>query len=80
MCLVVQRDGGSAVNFDSELKSHFKGSRPEWCISSMIYSRDLPFSLETLDLFLDMHVTKSISGVVVLPVDNLHAAALKWEL
>ena len=28
---------------------HFEGSQPEWCISSMIYSRDTPFWSETLD-------------------------------
>ena len=28
----------------------FEGSRPEWCISSMIYSRDTPFWPGTLDL------------------------------
>ena len=33
-----------------QLKEYFKGSRPEWCISSMIYSRDTPFWPETLDL------------------------------
>ena len=31
---------------------NFKGSRPEWCISSMIYSRDIPFWSETLDFVL----------------------------
>ena len=31
---------------------YFEGSRPEWCISSMIYSRDTPFWSGTLDLFL----------------------------
>ena len=29
---------------------HIEGSRPEWCISNMIYSRDRPFWLETLDI------------------------------
>ena len=27
----------------TNLKEHFEGFRPEWCISSMIYSRDTPF-------------------------------------
>ena len=27
----------------------FEGSQPEWCISSMIYSRDTPFWSETLN-------------------------------
>ena len=29
---------------------HIKGSRPEWCISTMIYSRDTPFRSGTLDI------------------------------
>ena len=35
---------------DTDLFSqlHFEGSRPEWCISSMRYSRDTPFWSETL--------------------------------
>ena len=28
-----------------------EGSRPEWCISSMTYSRDAAFWLETLEIF-----------------------------
>ena len=31
---------------------HFEGSRPEWGISSMMYSRDTPFWLETLEILL----------------------------
>ena len=31
-------------------QSHIKGSQPEWCISSMIYSRDTPFWSGTLDM------------------------------
>ena len=34
---------------------HFEGFRPEWCISSMIYSRDTPFWSGTLNLFCCMH-------------------------
>ena len=30
---------------------YFEGSRPEWCISSMIYGRDTPFWLDTLEYF-----------------------------
>ena len=30
---------------------HIEGSRSEWCVSSMIYSRDTPFWSETLDIF-----------------------------
>ena len=29
---------------------HIEGSQPEWCISSMIYSRDTPFWSNTLDI------------------------------
>ena len=29
---------------------HIEGSRPEWCISSMIYSTGTPFWSETLDI------------------------------
>ena len=32
------------------LTSKFEGSRPEWCISSMIYSTDTPFWSETLEI------------------------------
>ena len=34
---------------DFSLQHNIEGPRPEWCISSMIYSRDTPFWLETLD-------------------------------
>ena len=30
-----------------------KGSRPEGCIASIIYSRDIPFWSETLDIWMD---------------------------
>ena len=32
------------------LQMNIEGSWPEWCISSMIYSRDTPFWSETLDI------------------------------
>ena len=32
------------------IHDHIEGSWPEWCISSMIYSRDTPFWSETLDI------------------------------
>ena len=39
---------------------HNEGSRPEWCISSMIYSRDTPFWLGTLgNMFLPQMVFHS---------------------
>ena len=31
-------------------QNHIEGSRPEWCTSSMIYSRYTPFWSETLDI------------------------------
>ena len=36
--------------------TYIKGSRPEWCISSLIYSKDTPFWLETLDMQLNRHI------------------------
>ena len=30
--------------------NNIEGSRPQWCISRMIYSGDTPFWLETLDM------------------------------
>ena len=41
---------------------YFEGSRPEWCISSMIYSRDTPFWLETLDLHCPLCVVPGLSA------------------
>ena len=35
--------------------SHIEGSRPEWCISSMMYSRDTTLWSETLDIALVSH-------------------------
>ena len=34
---------------DRHNKKKFEGSQPEWCISSMIYSKDTPFWSETLE-------------------------------
>ena len=34
---------------------HVECSLPEWCISTMIYSCDTPFRLETLDIMLEKH-------------------------
>ena len=33
---------------DCAVMEHVEGSRPEWCISSMIFSRNTPFWSETL--------------------------------
>ena len=41
---------------------HFKGSRPEWCISSMIYSRDIPFWSKTLDLEVHLPTSGRVPG------------------
>ena len=37
------------------LKHDIEGFRPEWCISSMIYSRDTPFWSGTLDYIVEIH-------------------------
>ena len=39
---------------------HIKGSRPEWCISSMMYSRDVPFWSETLNMWLLLNPTTEV--------------------
>ena len=44
----------------SALHLCIEGSRPEWCISSMIYSGDIPFRSEILDiscLMFDLHLS-----------------------
>ena len=44
-------DGGG--NCDKNVDDDdIEGSRPEWCISSMIYSRDIPFYLGTMDMLI----------------------------
>ena len=40
-----------------ETVAYIEDFRPEWCISSMIFSRDTPFWLETLDIIVDVHST-----------------------
>ena len=39
------------------LTTKFEGSRPEWCVSNIIYSRDRPFWLETLNMWWDANAT-----------------------
>ena len=51
---------------------HIEGSRPEWCISSMIYSRDRPFWSGTLDIYqceysITKHEVKKAALQVLLP-------------
>ena len=43
---------------------HTEGSQPEWCISNMIYSRDIPFCSETLDT-VSWYKQNSWKGLVV---------------
>ena len=50
----------SAHGIYLKVSMSFRGSRPEWCISSMIYGRDIPFWLETLDLYSSVIITKLI--------------------
>ena len=76
-----------AVNrFSGGLSFKIKGSWPEWCISSMIYSRDTPFWSETLEIILTItdkkqQVLKKCwvellwrSGSLCLPLKN----TTKW--
>ena len=67
---------------------YIEGSRPEWCISNMIYSRDTPFWLETLDImaalllakrmpvkgtFVVLHICHpSVYSVVIFSNDRYH--------
>ena len=37
------------------IKKKCEGSRPEWCISSMLYSRDTPLWSETLNMHVHKH-------------------------
>ena len=46
------------------LTLYIEGSRPEWCISSMIYSRDTPFWSGTLDIILCPCYMQLIADVV----------------
>ena len=41
--------------------SKYQGSRPEWRISSMIYSRDTPFWSETLKILQENSLSLSLS-------------------
>ena len=45
------------------LPGQIEGSRPEWCISSMIYSGDTPFWSETLEIHLDKYFTSWTSAL-----------------
>ena len=52
-------------------KGNIEGSRPEWCISSMIYSRDTPFWSGTLDgdnvnIFLAIATSSAFDVMTVL--------------
>ena len=41
---------GTLISFNRKLRVKIEGSWPEWCILSMIYSRDTPFWSETLEM------------------------------
>ena len=54
---------------------NIEGSQPEWCISSMIYSRDTPFWSGTLDMCrhsLQHHVSTSTAA----PCVNIHCSTM----
>ena len=44
------------TNLHILLHLHIEGFRPEWYISTMIYSCDIPFWSETLDIELKIHL------------------------
>ena len=54
---------GRFIPVTSKSQLHFEGSRPEWCILSMIYSRDTPFRSEIIEILLPWH-TPSVIGPV----------------
>ena len=51
---------------------HFKGFRPEWCISTIYHCRDTPFWWETLNLFLYLW------RVHLLPVSSFSFLCLQF--
>ena len=53
-----------------------EGSRPEWCISSMIYSGDTPFWSETLDMF-DL-VAKQLMQLLASQLTNMVVGSILW--
>ena len=53
--------------------AHIEGSCPEWCISSMIYSRDTPFWLETLDSKLDQDWSDTTGKML-----NIEGSRSEW--
>ena len=59
---------------------HFESSRPEWCISSMIYSRDTPFWLETLDLFKDSFHAVTINECCTVPCKHMPSLCTDFTL
>ena len=71
---------------------YIKGSRPEWCISSLISSRDTPFWSETLDIctvYLKNKVAWEMQAlgrggglhcVILWPCRSLpHSSLLRWR-
>ena len=48
------------------------GSRPEWCISSIIYSGDVPFWSETLDVLETVHgAVRRLSKSRIVPLNAI---------
>ena len=58
---------------------HTEGSRPEWCISSKMYSRDTPFWLETLYMSRTVGPSDSFSlfTQTATPVARMNATACR---
>ena len=71
---IALEDCGSTGNhFDTNLPVFIEGPRPEWDISSMIYSRDTPFWSGTLEMYLQggrdkliRHWKKLVLFIIVL--------------
>ena len=58
----------------------FEGSRPEWCISSMIYSGDAPFWSEAFSLFLFLFFVSILFFCFCLLLVPLCLVACLWPL
>ena len=53
------------------MRTHIKGSGPEWCISSMIYSGDTPFWFGTLDMHMP-HMRAHTHTHIYTQTQNMH--------
>ena len=56
----LQKKSWSSLSYMIHDAQHIEGSRPEWCILSMIYSADTPFWSKTLNMLLGKFKTASL--------------------